>query len=246
MTAEPVVTTGGQWAAGITPGMVRGMFLQGDLKQTGRMVADLAAEIFRCDGAAVLAVQQGVVSPVGLSDWAAGRASELQRVCGEGPSVDAMSGRRHSVVDDLRVEGRWRFWAPQAAQLGWRSVVSVSLADHNLLGVVSLYSRRPHSFTAEDLALLEVFAQHAALALAVAEDQAQLRRAVEARTVIGQAQGVLMQRYEIDAEQAFKVLHRYSSHSNRKLRHVAEDVVRNRCLPAPAPAVEADRDRPAV
>jgi transcriptional regulator with GAF, ATPase, and Fis domain len=251
VTVEPAVTVGaGQPPGGITPGMVREMFLRGDVQQTGQVVAGLASKIFRCDAAAVLLVQHDVITPTAVTDSAAGRASELQLVCSEGPSVDAVSGRRHSVVDDLRAESRWRFWSPQAAQLGWRSVVSVSLADEHILGVVSLYSRRPHGFTAEDLALLEVFAQHAALAITIADDHVQLRRAVEARTLIGQAQGVLMQRYQIDAEQAFVVMRRYSSHGNRKLRRVAEDIVRDRCLSAP-PALEPnreepDRDRPAV
>jgi len=244
VTVEPAVSVGaGQRPGAVTPGMVREMFLRGDVQQTGRQVASLASKIFPCDAAAVLVVQHGVITPAAATDRAAGRASELQLVCSEGPSVDAVSGRRHSVVDDLRVESRWRFWAPQAAQLGWRSVVSVSLADDGILGVVSLYSRRPHGFTAEDLALLEVFAQHAALALTVADDRVQLRRAVEARTLIGQAQGVLMQRYQIDADQAFMVMRRYSSHRNRKLRLVAEDIVRDRCLLAP-PGRESDREEP--
>jgi AmiR/NasT family two-component response regulator len=48
---------------------------------------------------------------------------------------------------------------------------------------------------------------------------------------VGQAQGILMERYSIDAGQAFTVLRRYSSHLNRKLRLVAEDIVKSRELP---------------
>jgi GAF domain-containing protein len=238
MTAElPVAVAVGEHPVTISPGMVRDMFLLSDLRQTMDTVAGLAANIFACQ-AAVLRVDHGRMICGAATHPAVQRAGELQIDCGEGPSVDAIVDRRHSVVDDLRVEGRWRFWAPQAARLGFRSVVSVSLTEHNIEGVVNLYSRRPSTFQAADLATAEVFAQHAALALAVANERVHLREAVAARTLIGQAQGVLMQRYQLDADQAFTVLRRYSSHSNRRLRHVAQDVVRDRQLPTPPLAME--------
>jgi len=49
---------------------------------------------------------------------------------------------------------------------------------------------------------------------------------------------MLMQRYQLDAEQAFKVMRRYGSHTNRKLRHVAEGIVRDRQLPTSADAAQ--------
>jgi transcriptional regulator with GAF, ATPase, and Fis domain len=215
---------------GITPAMVRDMFLRDDPQETVEQVAKLAADIFGCDAADVLLVEQGVLKTAASTDLAAQRASELQVACAEGPSVDATVDRRRFVVDDLQVESRWQFWVSQAAPLGWRSVVSVGLDDRNTMGVVNLYSHRPQAFDADHLAGAEVFAQHAALALAIAAERAHLTRAVHTRTVIGQAQGVLMQRYDIDAEQALAVLRRYSSHSNRKLRDIAADTVRDHGL----------------
>jgi GAF domain-containing protein len=228
MTAElPVAVAVGEGAVTISPGMVRDMFLRGDLQQTMDMVAGLASKIFTCN-TAVLTMDNGKITSGAATHPAVQRAGDLQMQYGEGPSVDAIVDRRHSVVDDLRVESRWRFWAPQAAQLGFRSLISVSLTEHHTMGVLNLYSNRPRTFRAADLATAEVFAQHAALALTVANERAQLKQAVEARTLIGQAQGVLMQRYQLDADQAFKVMRRFSSHSNRKLRQVAADVVRHR------------------
>jgi AmiR/NasT family two-component response regulator len=49
--------------------------------------------------------------------------------------------------------------------------------------------------------------------------------------VIGAAQGIIMQRYDMTLEASFEVLRRYSSHSNRKLRDVAQLVVDQRVLP---------------
>jgi AmiR/NasT family two-component response regulator len=60
-------------------------------------------------------------------------------------------------------------------------------------------------------------------------------RARDSRGVVGQAQGILMERYQISAEQAFALLRRYSSHLNQRLRLVAERVVVDRSLPELAP-----------
>ncbi len=51
------------------------------------------------------------------------------------------------------------------------------------------------------------------------------------RTSIGQAQGILMERLELNADQAFDFLRRLSSVSNRKLADVAEEIVRTRDVP---------------
>lgn len=96
---------------------------------------------------------------------------------------------------------------------------------------MNLYSRRTAYFHPDDLGVGEVFSAQAAVALAGARERDSLLKAVDARHLIGQAQGILMERYQIDAEKAFTVLRRYSSHMNRKLRLVAEDVVANRQLP---------------
>lgn len=59
----------------------------------------------------------------------------------------------------------------------------------------------------------------------------QLRAALESRLVIGQAQGVLMERLDIDSRQAMDYLRRASNELNRKLALVAADIVRTRELP---------------
>jgi AmiR/NasT family two-component response regulator len=56
-------------------------------------------------------------------------------------------------------------------------------------------------------------------------------RAVDSRKLIGQAQGILMERYDLDQDRAFEVLRRYSRDSNVKLREVAQLVVDTRQLP---------------
>jgi signal transduction histidine kinase/DNA-binding response OmpR family regulator len=70
--------------------------------------------------------------------------------------------------------------------------------------------------------------------LAIGEAQTtvgQLRNALRSNRTTGTAVGMVMTRYELDAQQAFKVLARISQQSNRKLHDIAEELVRTGELP---------------
>jgi hypothetical protein len=62
-------------------------------------------------------------------------------------------------------------------------------------------------------------------AQAMARENEQLRRAVESRDIIGQAKGMLMERFDVDAAAAFGLLTKLSQKSNTKLAHVAQKLV---------------------
>lgn len=64
-----------------------------------------------------------------------------------------------------------------------------------------------------------------------AERIRQLEAALESRTVIARAQGILMERYEVDADAAIAILKRASSTMNIKLHHVAESLIETRQPP---------------
>ena len=65
----------------------------------------------------------------------------------------------------------------------------------------------------------------------VGQEVEQLTEALHRRTVIGQALGLLMERFGIDEAQAFAFLSRCSSHQNRKLYDIAVEFVETRELP---------------
>ena len=54
---------------------------------------------------------------------------------------------------------------------------------------------------------------------------------MESRTIIGQAEGILMERLGIDAQQVLEYLKRASSTSNRKLAQIAAEIAETRKLP---------------
>jgi ANTAR domain/PAS fold len=59
----------------------------------------------------------------------------------------------------------------------------------------------------------------------MAAENAQLQRALETRDTIGQAKGMLMERFHVDAAAAFKLLTRLSQESNVRLAEIARRLV---------------------
>lgn len=99
------------------------------------------------------------------------------------------------------------------------------------MGSLNLYANEPKAFDEDDLDVAEIFGRHASIALATAREESGLRQAISARHVVGLAQGILMERYGLDAERAFSLLRRYSRHNNIKLRVVAERIISTGRLP---------------
>lgn len=213
-------------------GVARDMFSAATLDDTVDKVVGLALSTFGCDEVGFLLVADGeAVCAAAASHADAQRADALQLESRQGPGLQAIARQQPVIATELRFDSRWRFWAPLAADLGFRSVLSLSLADGDTAGSLTLYSRRANRFGSADLPLARVFAEHAAIAIAVATERQQLLRAIESRGTVGQAQGILMQRYGISYPQADTVLRRYANHLEQSLREVAGLVVRERTLP---------------
>lgn len=91
----------------------------------------------------------------------------------------------------------------------------------NTIGSLNPYDEQPQHFTLPDRQVAHVLAQHSARTLDSKQDSDNLWRSIDARQTIGQAQGLLMERYELAADHAFAVLCRYSENHHMRLHDVA-------------------------
>ena len=151
---------------------------------------------------------------------------EVQTEVGQGPGLDTVYEQRTVRVPDMRAEARWPAYASRAHDLGVGSMLSFQLfvAGDNL-GALNLFSRDAEAFTEESEQVGLVFASHAAVAFASARKLGHLALAVDARDLIGQAKGILSERYKISGDQAFVVLLRLSQTGHRKLNDLARELV---------------------
>ena len=143
----------------------------------------------------------------------------------EGPCFDGATDEVFTMSPDVAADERYPHYGPVAARAGIRSQAGIQLFTNNRTsGGLNLYSRQVGAF--ENLETVSrLFAHQAAVALSYSIEVKTLREAVQTRTRIGQAVGVVMERYKIPEQQAFAFLTRLSQSRNVKLRIIADELV---------------------
>jgi transcriptional regulator with GAF, ATPase, and Fis domain len=204
-----------------------------DVEHTVQRVVDGGLRAVNCDMASVMLVHGGSSAEIGAAtNPLAQEADQLQMEVGEGPCLAAIRGAARSVVIQdpagadvaaMGTHGR-RTRPAQRSQRRLRTSSST-------VGALNLYGRDADRFDLDDEAIAHILALHASIAVASAQQQASLSQAIDARKQVGQAQGILMERFGLDAGQAFAVLRRYSQNNNVKLREVAQRLISTRRLP---------------
>lgn len=214
----------------------RGMQDEDSSKQAMERAVAIATRILPgCDAAGICVVHRGDrVDSHATSDDALREVDALQHELQEGPCLDALRHQDTVQSDDLATDERWPSWGPEVAKrLGLHSIVSYRLFsnDHDL-GALNLYGKSTSAFSADDVYDGTALAAHVAVALAAAQEVESLEQALVGRTVISQATGILMERFDMTPDRAFAVLSRLSQDKNLKLRQLAEQIVQTRTVPA--------------
>ncbi|MFL6131362.1 MAG: GAF and ANTAR domain-containing protein [Nocardioidaceae bacterium] len=152
---------------------------------------------------------------------------KLQYELGEGPCVETLRDADVVVAPRIRHDQRWPRFVPKAVELGLRSQLAVKLYldTEGTLGGLNLYSTTNEDIDPDAEPLADLFAAHAAIALGHVRERENLNDALHSRKVIGQAIGMVMERYQLTEDRAFAFLVRASSHSNIKLRDIAQEIV---------------------
>jgi GAF domain-containing protein len=179
------------------------------------------------DAVGVLLIKKGgnFESHAGTSDLPH-QLDALQEKFQEGPCYEAAVDELIVRTDDFRTETRWPQYSPAAVDLGVLSGLSFKLYTSNTTaGALNIFSFSPNAFDGDAEAMGSVLAAHAAAAILASRHGEQLQSALLTRDLIGQAKGVLMQRFRVDAVQAFELLRQLSQTSNTKLVDVAQRVV---------------------
>jgi GAF domain-containing protein len=185
------------------------------------------------EGAISLLYRDGSLeTPVATSETAE-RVDRIQYETGTGPGVEGLREREVVHVGDLGSDPRWGEWGRRVVEeTGIRSMLCFRLfTNEERLGALNLHSQRPHAFTSDDVENGLALAAQAAVALSSARTDHSKDLAMDNRATIGQATGMLMERFNLEPDRAFEVLLRLSQDSNRKLRDIAAEIVRTRAIP---------------
>ena len=170
---------------------------------------------------------------VGSTDPSVIAVDRLQYDLREGPCVDASLTSTSLASSDLATDRRWPAWGPRASELGFQSVLSSAIRGRGRrIGALNLYGDTDTTFDREAIDTAQMFAHQASLILGFVLHDSELLQAMETRSIVGKAQGILMQRFKIGSATAFALLRRYSMDTNTRVRDLAEYVIEMRDLPA--------------
>lgn len=214
-------------------GLARLMLAEENLQSVLQRVVELVEQAMPAGSQVSLTVLRGgQVTTAAFSGQLALELDEMQQRQGYGPCLEAALGGRPVEITDGRTEERWPEYMAVFRAHGAQSALAMPVVTAQLAAGLNVYAPTVGGFTDEDRAALAEFAAYTAVALtnmdalADAREQAEnLRAAMEYRGVIEQAKGILIERYKVTADQAFRLLAEASMHHNRKLRDLAQDLV---------------------
>ena len=208
---------------------------------TLRAVVARAATLLPCQWAVVAVAQTLTNKPARLTASTdadlATKIAEIAGAAGASPGIRAFESGKVVVCSDLAISDEYPDYSKgMMRETPVRSVLSVPLQNADgTLGVLTCYADRCDVFDDQAVEAARTLGDLAVLAIeaALGEDKADnLQMALLRSRTIGAAIGMLMERHQINADDAFRLLGRVSQHTNIKLVEVATDLVDTGNLPA--------------
>jgi anti-anti-sigma factor len=198
------------------------------------LVTQLAhATVPGADGVSVSLHRAGTMTTVAASDDRIAQMDRDQYATGEGPCLTAAREGHVVEVRDLAQEARWQAFVPRALMGGIASILSSPLrSPTGPVGALNMYSRTERAFGSEARSLAALYAAQASCVLVVSVDgpgdldaSARIQAALVTRSVISQAQGILMARTGCNEAQSYVQLKLEARDTKRSVREVAEATV---------------------
>lgn len=199
-----------------------------DIGLLGELLEHAVTELPGADYASVTVLPNDFdIETASATNPSAVRIDDIQRRHREGPFLSTT--RQHEIVHvaDLQSEKRWpTFCAEALTNTPVRSIMSIQLfLTGKSMGALSVFAEHANAFDERTRHLGTLFAAHSALVLDSARREAQFREALASRDIIGQAKGMIMERYSKDATEAFEMLRQLSHDTNVAVVDVATKIV---------------------
>lgn len=181
---------------------------------------------------AVTLQRHGGLATIAYSTDEAKVLDEIQINFGDGPCITAMRTGQAVVVSDTRSDTRWPEYLNTVAKFGFYSLMGVPLElEGEAKAALNFFAPEPDAFTPDAAARANAYAAQASKAMILAmrvashlETASNLKAAMESRTAIDVAVGIVMAQNRCSQDEAFGILSRASNNQNIKLRDLAEKV----------------------
>jgi len=143
-------------------------------------------------------------------------------------SGTVIQSRKPVIVEDVRQEARYAY-RDLAVKENLTSMLAVPMiVKDKAIGVISVYTKNPHSFTNEETEALQLVANQAAVAVEntkLMEESLKAKEALETRKLVERAKGILMRMNTLGEEAAYRLIHKKSMDSCRSMKDIAESII---------------------
>ena len=141
---------------------------------------------------------------------------------------DVIKSKKPTMIYDVRKESRYQF-RDLAVKEDLTSMLSVPMiVKDKAIGVINVYTKKPHHFSQEEINVLQMVANQAAVAVEntkLVEESMKAKEALETRKVIERAKGILMKMRGLDEESAYRLIHKKSMDSCKSMKEIAESII---------------------
>jgi signal transduction protein with GAF and PtsI domain len=143
-------------------------------------------------------------------------------------SGEAIKIKRPIIIYDVRSEKKYYF-RDLAVKENLTSMLSVPMVVRDrAIGTINVYTKERHSFTQEEVDILQMVANQAAVAVEntkLMEDALRAKEALETRKMVERAKGILMKESKINEDEAYRIIHRKSMDTCKSMREIAEAII---------------------
>jgi transcriptional regulator with GAF, ATPase, and Fis domain len=176
--------------------------------------------------AKISVIDNGRLCSIAATSQLTSSLDSAQQAAGHGPCLDAITEQKVIRCDDLCTDTRWPRFALSAVNAGVHSALCSPIGVPGESGAtLTLFGFRADAFGADSEAVGAMLANHAAIALINEKHERQFKAALATRDVIGQAKGMIMERFGVDAPRAFAMLTAISQETNTPVRDLAARLV---------------------
>ena len=141
---------------------------------------------------------------------------------------EAITSRQPIAILDVRHEKKY-FYHDLAVKENLSSMLAVPMiVKDTAIGVINIYTKEPHEFSAEEIDVLQMVANQAAVAVEntkLMEESLKAKQALETRKAIERAKGVLMRMNNLSEEAAYRLIHKKSMDTCRSMKEIAESII---------------------
>ena len=141
---------------------------------------------------------------------------------------DVIKTGRPRAFLDVQKEERY-FYRELAKKEDLTSMVAVPMiVKDKAIGVINVYTKEPHHFTDEEINVLQLVANQAAVAVEntkLMEDALKSKEALETRKLVERAKGILMQMSNLSEQAAYRMIHKKSMDTCRTMKEIAESII---------------------